>query len=415
MKAGYVLNYDYDCIIIGAGAAGMMAAITAASCGKRVLMLERGSRCGFKLSITGKGRCNVTNNCTDETFFANIPKNPRFLYSAYSQFSSQDCMDFFERLGVPLKTERGGRVFPVSDKAGDIVDALVQACKDYGVKTVFMKAEQVLTENKIVTGVKCKGGKIFYAPSVLIAAGGKSYPKTGSDGNGYTIAEELGHTITPIKPSLVPLVAKEECCAEMMGLSLKNVTLTLKDRDKTVFEEMGEMLFTHFGISGPLVLSASSHIPDMEQDRWKVYIDLKPALDAKKLDERILRDFGEIPNRIFANSLSKLLPAKMIPVVVKLSGIDGNKQVNSVTKQERQRLVSLLKAFPVTIADFRPINEAIVTSGGVKVSEIKPKTMESKLVNGLYFAGEILDVDGYTGGFNLQIAFSTAYCAGMNM
>ena len=416
MKGVTILN-SYDCIIIGGGAAGMMAAVTAAGYGKKVLMLEKGSRCGFKLSITGKGRCNVTNNCTEEEFFANIPTNPRFLYSAYSQFSPQDCMDFFERLGVPLKTERGGRVFPVSDKAADIVNALVQACKDYGVTTVFLRAEEILTKNGAVTGVKCKGGRTFYAPSVLIATGGKSYPKTGSDGDGYALAEALGHTVTDIKPSLVPLVSDDDYCAEMMGLSLKNVTLTLKDmqKNKAVFTEMGEMLFTHFGVSGPLVLSASSRIPKMESGRWQLYIDLKPALDEKKLDERILRDFGEIPNRIFANSLSKLLPAKMIPVIVKLSGIDGNKQVNSVTKEERRRLVSLLKAFPVSILDFRPISEAIITGGGIKTSEVSPKTMESKLVKGLYFAGEILDVDGYTGGFNLQIAFSTAYCAGMNM
>lgn len=394
----------------------MMAAITAAGLGKSTLLLEKMNRCGRKISITGKGRCNVTNNCTSDDFFANIPTNPRFLYSAYAGFNSQDCMDFFERLGVPLKTERGNRVFPVSDKAEDIVRALEQGCEDYGVNRIFSKVTEIITEDGAVKGVKC-GSRTYFAPSVLIATGGKSYPGTGSDGDGYRFAEELGHTVTDIKPSLVPIESDDDYCREMMGLSLKNVVLTLKDtvKNKVVFSEMGEMLFTHFGVSGPLVLSASSHIPQVESGRYIFYIDLKPALDEKKLDERILRDFKEIPNRIFANSLSKLLPSKMIPTVVELSGIDGEKQVNSVTKQERQRLVSLLKAFPVHIRSFRPIAEAIVTSGGVKVSEVSPKTMESKLVKGLYFAGEILDVDGYTGGFNLQIAFSTGCLAGENM
>ena len=410
------MSNSYDCIIVGGGAAGMMAAITAAGLGKSTLLLEKMNRCGKKISITGKGRCNVTNNCTSDDFFANIPTNPRFLYSAYAGFNSQDCMDFFERLGVPLKTERGNRVFPVSDKAEDIVRALEQGCEDYGVNRIFSKVTEMITEDGAVKGVKC-GSRTYFAPSVLIATGGKSYPGTGSDGDGYRFAEELGHTVTDIKPSLVPIESDDEYCREMMGLSLKNVVLTLKDtvKNKVVFSEMGEMLFTHFGVSGPLVLSASSHIPQVESGRYIFYIDLKPALDEKKLDERILRDFKEIPNRIFANSLSKLLPSKMIPTVVELSGIDGEKQVNSVTKQERQRLVSLLKAFPVHIRSFRPIAEAIVTSGGVKVSEVSPKTMETKLVKGLYFAGEILDVDGYTGGFNLQIAFSTGCLAGENM
>lgn len=410
------MSNSYDCIIVGGGAAGMMAAITAAGLGKSTLLLEKMNRCGKKISITGKGRCNVTNNCTSDDFFANIPTNPRFLYSAYAGFNSQDCMDFFERLGVPLKTERGNRVFPVSDKAEDIVRALEQGCEDYGVNRIFSKVTEIITEDGAVKGVKC-GSRTYFAPSVLIATGGKSYPGTGSDGDGYRFAEELGHTVTDIKPSLVPIESDDDYCRDMMGLSLKNVVLTLKDtvKNKVVFSEMGEMLFTHFGVSGPLVLSASSHIPQVESGRYIFYIDLKPALDEKKLDERILRDFKEIPNRIFANSLSKLLPSKMIPTVVELSGIDGEKQVNSVTKQERQRLVSLLKAFPVHIRSFRPIAEAIVTSGGVKVSEVSPKTMESKLVKGLYFAGEVLDVDGYTGGFNLQIAFSTGCLAGENM
>jgi len=407
---------SYDCIIVGGGAAGMTAAITAAQNGRKVLLLEKMNSCGRKISITGKGRCNVTNNCGRDEFFENIPTNPRFLYSAYSAFDPQDCMDFFERLGVPLKTERGNRVFPVSDKAQDIVRALEQGCEDFGVKIIYSKVTEILAENGEVHGVKC-GDRSFYAKSVLIAAGGCSYPKTGSDGGGYRLAEALGHTVTEIRPSLVPIESDDDYCRDMMGLSLKNVLLTLKDTEKnrTLFSEQGEMLFTHFGVSGPLVLSASAHIPNIEGGRYIFYIDLKPALDEKKLDERILRDFGEIPNRIFANSLSKLLPAKMISTVVTLSGIDGEKQVNSVTKQERRRLVSLLKAFPVHIRCFRPIEEAIVTSGGIKTSEISPKTMESKLVKGLYFAGEIIDVDAYTGGFNLQIAFSTGVLAGKNM
>ncbi|MGN0675873.1 MAG: NAD(P)/FAD-dependent oxidoreductase [Oscillospiraceae bacterium] len=410
-------NERFDCIIIGGGAAGMIAAVTAADNGKSVLLIEKGDKCGRKLAITGKGRCNVTNNCTEDEFFANIPVNSRFLYSAYSRFDCHDCMDFFEACGVPLKTERGNRVFPVSDNAHDIVSALETACKDRGVEIHYgERVKKILAEDGVVTGVDC-GGKIYNAVSVLIATGGRSYPGTGSDGDGYRLAETLGHTVMPLKPSLVPLTAEEDYCAEMMGLSLKNVALTLVDstKNKPLYSEQGEMLFTHFGVSGPMVLSASSHIRKMERGRYKLMIDMKPALDFAALDKRILRDFGEIPNRLFANSLSKLLPSKMIPVVVRLSGISPDKQVNSVTKQERENLVRLLKSFPVTVKDFRPISEAIVTSGGIKVGEISPKTMESKLVQGLFFAGEVIDVDGYTGGFNLQIAFSTGVAAGSNM
>ena len=410
-------NNFFDCIIIGGGAAGMIAAVTAADNGKSVLLIEKGEKCGRKLAITGKGRCNVTNNCTDEDFFANIPVNSRFLYSAYSRFNCQDCMDFFEACGVPLKTERGNRVFPVSDNAHDIVHALEKACRDRGVQIhKGEKVKNILVDDGIVTGVDC-GDTIYNAVSVLVATGGKSYPGTGSDGDGYRFAEKLGHTIVPLKPSLVPLVAEESYCTEMMGLSLKNVALTLVDtaKNKNIYTEQGEMLFTHFGVSGPMVLSASSHIPKMERGRYKILIDMKPALDYAALDKRIQRDFAEIPNRLFSNSLSKLLPAKMIPVIVKLSGIAPDKQLNSVTKQERTDLVKLLKSFPVTVKEFRPLSEAIVTSGGIKVSEISPKTMESKLVQGLFFAGEVMDVDAYTGGFNLQIAFSTGVTAGNNM
>ena len=403
---------NFDCIVIGGGAAGMMAAGTAAERGRKVLLIEKNDRLGKKLSITGKGRCNVTNFCTDEEFFANIPVNSRFLYSAYSRFSCRDCMEFFENLGVPLKTERGNRVFPVSDKAADIVNALEKFCKKSGVSTFHGKVTEIIAENGTVRGVIC-GNDIFRSETVIIATGGKSYPRTGSDGDGYRFAEKLGHTIIPLKPSLVPLETEENFCKEMMGLSLRNVEVSLSDgkSGKILFKDMGEMLFTHFGVSGPLILSASSHIREQERKRYKIIIDLKPALDLPTLDKRILRDFSEIPNRIFANSLSKLLPSKMIPIIVKLSGIAPEKQVNSVTKQERSGLAKLIKNFPLTVKGFRPIDEAIITSGGVKVSEVSPKTMESKLINGLFFAGEVLDVDAYTGGFNLQIAFSTARTA----
>lgn len=410
------MKNNYDCIIIGGGAAGLMAACTSARAGKKVLLFERNDRLGRKLAITGKGRCNVTNQCTDEEFFENIPVGGKFLYSAYRNFNCYDCMEFFESLGVPLKTERGNRVFPVSDKAGDIVSALEKACKGSGVTVVHKRVSEVLAEDGVIVGVRC-GDTVYNAVSVLIATGGKSYPVTGSDGDGYKFAQALGHTVTALKPSLVPLASEEDYCSEMTGLSLKNVAVSVKDtkKDKIIFKEQGEMLFTHFGVSGPLILSASSHIREMERGRYKILIDMKPALDETALDKRIQRDFSENPNRIFANSLSKLLPSKMIPVAVGLSGIAPEKQVNSVTKQERAGLVRLLKNFPVTVRDFRPISEAIITSGGVKLSEVNPKTMESKLVQGLFFAGEILDIDAYTGGFNLQIAFSTAVAAGGSM
>lgn len=410
------MKNNFDCIIIGGGAAGLMAACTAARTGKKVLLFERNDRLGRKLAITGKGRCNVTNQCTDEEFFENIPVGGKFLYSAYRNFNCYDCMEFFESLGVPLKTERGNRVFPVSDKAGDIVSALEKACQKSGVAVINKRVSEVLAEDGVIVGIRC-GDTVYNAVSVLIATGGKSYPVTGSDGDGYKFAQALGHTVTALKPSLVPLVSEEDYCSEMTGLSLKNVAVSVKDtkKDKVIFKEQGEMLFTHFGVSGPLILSASSHIREMERGRYKILIDMKPALDDTALDKRIQRDFSENPNRIFANSLSKLLPSKMIPVVVGLSGITPEKQVNSVTKTERAGLVKLLKNFPVTVRDFRPISEAIITSGGVKLSEVNPKTMESKLLQGLFFAGEILDIDAYTGGFNLQIAFSTAVAAGNSM
>lgn len=403
-----------DVIIIGGGAAGSFAAITAARMGRTVTLFEKNEKIGRKLRITGKGRCNVTNNCTWQEAMNSVPVNPRFLYSAFSGFQPQDVMNFFEELGVPLKTERGNRVFPVSDKAEDIVDALDREMKSLGVKVIHQRAAKIIVDGNVCTGV-IVGGKEYYSQSVLIATGGQSYPKTGSTGDGYKLAESVGHTVTPIYPSLVPLVSVEKYCGEMMGLSLKNVGVRLYDKEKIIFSEQGEMLFTHFGVSGPLILSASSHIRKMERGRYKIKIDLKPALDIKQLDLRIQRDFSENQNRDFINAVRKLLPAKLIPTAVKLSGIPAEQKVNTITKEQRKAFAELLKAFPITIADFRPIDEAIVTSGGVSVKEINPKTMESKLVSGLYFAGEVIDVDAYTGGFNLQIAFSTAYSAGINM
>lgn len=405
---------EADVIIIGGGAAGAMAGVHSARFGNRVIIFEPNGKIGKKLFITGKGRCNVTNNCSNDELIRNIPRNPRFLYSAFSQYSTEDVMNFFEWAGVPLKTERGNRVFPESDKSADIISALERELKAADVKIIPERVKSLIIENGVCCGVKTDS-KEYYSRSVLIATGGKSYPQTGSTGDGYTLAKSAGHTITKLEPSLIPLVCNEKYCADMMGLSLKNVTLSLYDGDKKIFSELGEMLFTHFGVSGPLVLSASSHIEKMQPDRYSLKIDLKPGLTHQQLDARLQRDFGENINRIFGNSLSKLLPAKLIPVAVRLSGIEGERRINQVTREERVKFGELLKAFPLTVKGFRPIEEAIITSGGVDVKEINPKTMESKLVKSLYFAGEVIDVDGYTGGFNLQIAFSTAYCAAMNM
>lgn len=391
-----------------------MAAVQAARFGKSVIVFEKNERTGRKLRITGKGRCNVTNNSTVEEHMRNIPVNPRFLYSSYSCFDASDTMNFFEELGVPLKTERGNRVFPVSDKADDIADALAREMKRLGVKLIHKRVSGLIAENGRCCGVKA-GGERYLSSSVLIACGGKSYPNTGSDGDGYMLAASAGHTITDIKPSLVPMTSPDRYCAEMMGLSLRNVTLNLYDRSELIYSELGEMLFTHFGVSGPLVLSASSHIRDMQPDRYRLRIDLKPGLTAEQLDLRIQRDFKENLNRDFTNGIRKLLPSKLIPVAVRLSGISPEQKVNGITREQRRKFGELVKAFPVRISGFRPIEEAIITSGGVSVREINPKTMESKLLPGLFFAGEVIDVDAYTGGFNLQIAFSTAYSAAMYM
>ena len=397
--------------IIGGGAAGMMAAICAARLNKEVTLIEHNSYLGKKMGITGKGRCNVTNDCEIEDLFKNIPGNSKFLYSAIYTFSNYSVKEFFEDLGVPLKVERGQRVFPVSDKAKDIVDAMKNEMKHLGVNVIFDHAEGIDTKDGAVCGVKCKKGYIK-ADSVLIATGGKSYPQTGSTGDGYRMAERLGHSITELKPSLIPLVAGK--VKSLMGLSLKNVSVTVLDeKGKKLYTDLGEMLFTHYGMSGPIILSASGHMRD--NGRYTVVLDLKPALDDKTLDLRLLRDFEKYQNRDFVNSLDELLPKKIIPFVINESGIDERKKVNSITKEERLKLIDAIKRIKIEIEGFRPVSEAIVTAGGVSVKEIDPSTMESKIVKGLYFAGEVIDVDAYTGGFNLQIAFSTGYLAGLNM
>ncbi len=404
----------YDCLIIGGGAAGLVSAIFSAEYGYNTAIIEKNDILGKKLLITGKGRCNVTNNSDNENILKNIPTNSRFLYSALNNFSAEDTMNFFERLGVPLKTERGNRVFPVSDKASDIVNALKSYAKELNVTIINEKAEQIITEEtdgiKSAIGVKCSH-KTYNADKIILATGGKSYPGTGSTGDGYIMAKSLGHTIVPLKPSLVP-VNTVESCKEMMGLSLKNVTLSLKDENnKILYSELGEMLFTHFGVSGPLVLSASAYI---KNGSYKLSVDLKPALDEKKLDARILRDFDSEKNKQLSNVLRKLLPEKLISEIMKRSGIAEDIKVNTVTKEQRKALIENLKNFTFTVKSLRPIEEAIITDGGISVKEINPKTMESKLVKGLYFAGEIIDCCAYTGGYNLQIAFSTAYAAATN-
>ena len=403
-------------VIIGGGAAGLMAAVTSADNGNNVTLIEKNAKVGRKLMITGKGRCNVCNNCDIDTLINNIPKNAKFLYSAFSTLSPKDLMEFFENRKVPLKTERGNRVFPVSDKAVDIVDALYNAVIKSGAKIINSTAEKLITSENKVMGVKLQNGDILPADSVILATGGMSYPLTGSTGDGYKMATDLGHSVTELKPSLVPLTIHEGFCTHLSGLSLKNVTLSIFEdgKKKPLFSELGEMLFTHFGISGPLVLSASSHIRYMGKKQYTAFIDLKPALSKEQLDNRVLRDFSEEQNKNFANSLDKLLPKSLIPVIIKLSGIPNDLKVNQITKEQRLKLVDIIKALPLHITGFRPIEEAIITSGGISVKEIDPKTMESKLVSGLYFAGEIIDVDAYTGGFNLQIAFSTGYTAGIN-
>ncbi|MBR5313947.1 MAG: NAD(P)/FAD-dependent oxidoreductase [Clostridia bacterium] len=402
--------------VIGGGAAGMFCAGRAAEYGCDVTLYEKMKQVGRKLAITGKGRCNVTNNSDRNTFIENVPTNPRFLFAAYSAFSSEDTMSFFEGRGVPLKTERGNRVFPQSDRSFDIVDALRDYCRDNGVRIVHEKVDGVIAENGEVKGVKV-GGKTVYYDKVAICTGGKSYTKTGSDGDGYRFARELGIEIKEPKPSLVPLETKENWPRELMGLSLKNVRVSVFDKvtQKEIYSDFGEMLFTHFGLSGPTILSASCHMKPMQKDRYSIRIDLKPALDEKTLDNRLLNDFEKYKNKDFVNSLIELLPQKLIPVFVMLAGISSDKKVNSITKSERQNILRTLKNLECTVSGFRPLEEAIITSGGIDVKEIDPKTMMSKKIKNLYFAGEVIDVDAYTGGFNLQIAFSTANLAALDI
>ena len=399
--------------VIGGGAAGLMAAIHAAELGVPVTVFERNERCGRKLRITGKGRCNVTNHCTRDDFFANIPENARFLFSAWSRFDSAETERFFEEAGVPLKVERGNRVFPVSDKATDIVDALVRVCREKSISFIHERVDGLKTENGRVRGV-LYGKKSMDFDAVIVATGGLSYPLTGSTGDGYRFAEAAGHSIVPQQPSLVPLVEDGRFCASVQGLSLKNVALSVTDRqkNKVIFRDFGEMMFTHFGLTGPLVLSASAHLRPMERGRYTLSIDLKPALDEKMLDARLLSDFEKYKNKDFLNALGDLLPQKLIQPLVERSGIDPRKKVHTVTKEERRAFLQLLKGLTVEIKGFRPIEEAIVTKGGVTLTEIDPRTMASKKTAGLYFAGEVLDLDAYTGGFNLQIAFSTGVLAG---
>ncbi len=399
-----------ETVVIGAGAAGMIAAGRLRERGCGVTLIERNSVAGRKIRITGKGRCNITNACETEDIIKNVTANAKFLYSAVYTFTNEATIALMERLGVPVKVERGGRVFPVSDSAKDVAEALKRYSVGCGARIVHGRAEEVLLSEGRVFGVRLEDGRTVKAGSVIIATGGKSYPLTGSTGDGYKMAEKCGHTVIAPRPSLVPLVTEEKWCAELMGLSLKNISVTVRDaHGKKIYTDFGELLFTHFGLSGPVILSASAHMKKPEG--CKVSIDLKPALSPEKLDARILRDFEKHSRKHLVNGMEELLPKALIPVVLRLSGLDGHRTANSVTRAERLRLGEVIKSLELTVKRFRPIDEAIVTSGGVKVSEIDPSTMESKIVPGLYFAGEVIDVDAYTGGFNLQIAFSTGYLA----
>lgn len=401
-------------VVAGAGASGMMAAVTAARAGESVLLLEPNEKVGRKLYITGKGRCNLTNNCAQQELTANIPRNGKFLYSAFHSFNTGDTMAFFEGLGVKLKTERGNRVFPASDRAADIVDALFFELRRRGVELRRDRVTGFTVRDGAVTGIRTeKSGEINDCKVLILATGGASYPLTGSTGDGYRLARSAGHRIVPIRGSLVPLESDDPCCAKLQGLSLRNVELQVKDAEgKSVFREQGELLFTHFGLSGPLVLSASAHL-DFSKSAYAAHIDWKPALDEGRLDARLLRDFGERANQDWANALGALLPRSAVPVFVERTGVPADTKVHEIRKEQRRKLLETLKDFTVPLTGPRPVEEAIVTSGGVAVDEVNPKTMESKKCKGLYFAGELLDVDGYTGGFNLQIAWSTGHAAGL--
>ena len=412
-------------IVIGGGPAGMMAAITAAEYGNNVTIIEKNSDFGKKLLITGKGRCNITSSLYMSEFIKNTPGNGQFLYSAFQNYTNTDIIDFLKNQGLEVKEERGNRIFPVTDKSIDVLNCFKSKINELKIKKLFnTRVQKILVQNGEVLGVRTEK-EIVQTDKIILATGGKSYPLTGSTGDGYLIAKNIGHKVTEIRPSLVPLVIYEKNeCKEMQGLSLRNVGIKIIDesKNKLIYEDFGEMIFTHFGISGPTILSGSAHLVRykeidnlMKEQKIKLQIDLKPALTEEQLDERILRDFKEFKNKQFKHALDKLLPQKMIPIVIEKTKINEEKRVNEITKEERRNLVKVLKKFELTIKDFRPVEEAIITSGGINIKEINPKTMESKLVKGLYFAGEIIDVDSYTGGFNLQIAYSTGYTAGMHV
>ncbi len=412
-------------LVIGGGPAGMMAAITAAENGNEVTILEKMPSFGKKLLITGKGRCNITSSLYMSEFIKNTPGNGKFLYSAFQNYTNADIIEFLRKQGLEVKEERGNRIFPVTDKSIDVLNCFKKRIDELKIKyKLETMVEKILIKNNEVLGVRTNR-EIIQTDKIILATGGKSYPLTGSTGDGYKIAKDLGHTIIPIKPALVPLeVYEKEECKKIQGLSLRNIAIKIidTDRKKTIYEDFGEMVFTHFGISGPTILSGSAHLVKYKDIEYllkkgyiKITIDLKPALTEEQLDDRILRDFKEFKNKQFKNSLDKLLPQKMIPLIVELSGINPEKMVNEITKEERRHLGQLLKYFTITIKNFRPVEEAIITCGGISTKEINPKTMESKLIKGLYFAGEIIDVDAYTGGFNLQIAYSTGYTAGINV
>lgn len=412
-------------LIIGGGPAGMLAAIKAKEEKNSVIILEKNNCLGKKILITGKGRCNITSGLDISEFINNIPGNGKFLYSAFDNFNNNDIIRLLKEEGLEVKEERGNRIFPVTDNANDVLKALIRRIKALNIEVILnARVNKILTDGQKVSGVIYNGDEKILADKVILATGGKSYPTTGSTGDGYKMAMELGHTIKEIKPSLVPVeVYQKEVCKRMQGLSLRNIKIDVYDaqRNKKIYEDFGEMMFTHFGVTGPVIISSSAHLVRYKnidelfnKKNIVLNIDLKPALSMEKLDERILRDFLEFKNKEFKNSLNKLLPQKMIPVIIELSNIDPNKTVNEITKEERLRLVNLLKNFQLNISGFRPIEEAIITAGGVSIKEINPKTMESKIIKNLFFAGEIIDVDAYTGGFNLQIAYSTGYTAGMN-
>ena len=403
-------------LIVGGGAAGMMAAISAAKCGHDVHLYEKNEKLGKKIYITGKGRCNVTNACDTEDLFNNIVTNKKFMYSSIYTFDNNMVQDFFEEEGCPLKTERGNRVFPVSDKSYDIINALERAMKKLGVHiNLFSEVSDIIVDNNTAKGIVVSGKKIM-GDRILLATGGYSYPSTGSTGDGHSFAKKYGHDVTKCSPALVPFVAKEEWVKDLQGLSLRNCKVTLFNDNKIIYEDFGELLFTHFGVSGPTVLSASSYVTELiKKKELRLSIDLKSALDLQTLDERVLRDFEENKNRIFGNSLDKLLPKSLIPVVIERSEIPYDKKVNEITKDERKKLINTIKNFDLTLTGLRGFNEAIITHGGINVKEIDPGTMESKIIKNLFFAGEIIDVDAVTGGFNLQIAWSTGYLAGLSM